>query len=62
MDNRKRRGHIESLIGKIFILSLFLVLIVNLLLPDKEQSEEENRVLETLPAPSLTSVLNWDFM
>lgn len=62
MDNRKRRGHIESLIGKIFILSLFLVLIVNLLLPDKEQSEEENRVLETLPAPSLTSVLNEDFM
>ena len=62
MDNRKRRGHIESLIGKIFILSLFLVLIVNLLLPDKEQSEEENRVLETLPAPSMTSVLNGDFM
>lgn len=62
MDNRKRRGRIESLIGKIFILSLFLVLIVNLLLPDKEQSEEENRVLETLPAPSLTSVLNGDFM
>lgn len=62
MDNRKRRGHIESLIGKIFILSLFLVLIVNLLLPDKEQSEEENRVLETLPVPSLTSVLNGDFM
>lgn len=62
MDNRKRRGYIESLIGKIFILSLFLVLIVNLLLPDKEQSEEENRVLETLPAPSLTSVLNGDFM
>ena len=62
MDNRKRTGHIESLIGKIFILSLFLVLIVNLLLPDKEQSEEENRVLETLPAPSLTSVLNGDFM
>ena len=62
MNNRKRRGHIESLIGKIFILSLFLVLIVNLLLPDKEQSEEENRVLETLPAPSLTSVLNGDFM
>lgn len=62
MDNRKRRGRIESLIGKIFMLSLFLVLIVNLLLPDKEQSEEENRVLETLPAPSMTSVLNGDFM
>ena len=49
MDNRKRRGRIESLIGKIFILSLFLVLIVNLIVPDKEQSEEENRMLETMP-------------
>lgn len=62
MDNRKRRGRIESLIGKIFILSLFLVLIVNLIVPDKEQSEEENRMLETLPAPSLTSIMNGDFM
>lgn len=62
MDNRKRRGRIESLIGKIFILSLFLVLIVNLIVPDKEQSEEENRMLETLPAPSLTSIINGDFM
>ena len=58
MDNRKRRRRFESLLGKIFILSLFLVLIVNLILPDKEQSEEENRMLETLPAPGLTSILN----
>lgn len=62
MDNRKRRGRIESLIGKIFILTLFFVLIVNLILPDKEQSEEENRMLDTLPAPSLTSIANGDFM
>ena len=62
MDNRKRRRRFESLLGKIFILSLFLVLIVNLILPDKEQSEEENRMLETLPAPGLTSILNGDFM
>lgn len=62
MDNRKRRGRIESLIGKIFILTLFFVLIVNLILPDKEQSEEENRMLYTLPAPSLTSIANGDFM
>ena len=47
MENRKRRGRIESLIGKIFILSLFLILLINLIVPDKEQSEQENRVLET---------------
>ena len=62
MDNRKRRGRIESLIGKIFILSLFLILLINLIVPDKEQSEQENRVLETVPKLSLTSVLNGDFM
>lgn len=62
MDNRKRRGRMESLLGKIFILGLFLVLIVNFILPDKEQSEEENRMLETLPAPGLTSIMSGDFM
>ncbi|HJD33137.1 MAG TPA: hypothetical protein H9911_01180 [Candidatus Mediterraneibacter tabaqchaliae] len=62
MDNRKRRGRIESLTGKIFILSLFLVLLINLIVPDKEQSEQENRMLETMPKLSLTGVLNGDFM
>ena len=62
MDNRKRRGRIESLIGKIFILSLFLILLVNLVVPDKERSEQENRMLETMPKLSLASVLSGDFM
>ena len=62
MDNRKRRGRIESLIGKIFILSLFLVLLVNLIVPDREQSDQENRMLDTMPKLSLTGVLNGDFM
>ena len=62
MDNRKRRGRTESLIGKIFILSLFLILLVNLVVPDKERSEQENRMLETMPKLSLASVLSGDFM
>lgn len=62
MDNRKRRGRIESLIGKIFLLSLFLVLLVNLIVPDREQSDQENRMLDTMPKLSLTGVLNGDFM
>ena len=62
MDNRKRRGRIESLIGKIFILSLFLVLLVNIIAPDREQSDQENRMLDTMPKLSLTGVLNGDFM
>ncbi len=62
MDNRKRRGRIESLIGKIFILTLFLILIVNFIVPDKEQSDQENRMLDTMPSLSLASIMNGDFM
>ena len=62
MDNRKRRGRIESLIGKIFLLSLFLVLLVNIIATDREQSDQENRMLDTMPKLSLTGVLNGDFM
>ena len=62
MDNRKRRGRIESLIGKIFLLSLFLVLLVNIIVPDREQSDQENRMLDTMPKLSLTGVLYGDFM
>ena len=46
MDSRKRRGRTAGLIGKIFILLLFAVMIVNFIVPDREQSEEENRVLQ----------------
>ena len=46
MINRKRKAQIANLIGKIFILILFLVLIVNLIVPDKKESEMENRALE----------------
>ena len=61
-QNRKRRGRIESLIGKIFLLSLFLVLLVNIIAPDREQSDQENRMLDTMPKLSFTGVLNGDFM
>lgn len=62
MDNRKRKGRIEILIGKIFILCLFLILVVNLIVPDKEKSEQENRVLEQMPKLSTASVLSGNFM
>ena len=29
MNSRKRKGQLESMIGKIFVLSLFLILLVN---------------------------------
>lgn len=60
--NRKRRGQIENLVGKIFILLLFVFMLVNLAVPDKEQSELENRMLESRPGLSMSTVMNGDFM
>ena len=61
MDKRKRKGRTEGLIGKIFILCLFLVMAVNFIVPDKEKSDEENRVLESMPKLSLASITTGDF-
>lgn len=60
--NRKRKARIANLIGKLFILILFLVLIINIIVPDKEQSELENRALETRPRFRMSSILSGDFM
>ena len=62
MINRKRKARIANLIGKIFIIVLFLVLIVNVIVPDKEKSELENRTLESRPRFNLTTVLSGDYM
>lgn len=58
MNSRKRKGQLESMIGKIFVLSLFLILLVNLIVPNKEKSEEENRMLETKPKASAASIIS----
>ena len=62
MNNRRRKGQIESLIGKIFILSFFLILIVNLIVPTKEKSEEENRLLEKKPKAPVSSIISGNYM
>lgn len=62
MKDRKRKGQIENLIGKLFILLLFVFMLVNIAVPDREISEEENRVLETRPSLSMGAVMNGDFM
>ncbi len=63
MDSRKKqRGRIEGLIGKIFILVLLVVMIVNLLIPDREISEEENRALASSPKLNWSTIMTGDFM
>ena len=60
--NRKRKARIANLIGKIFIILLFLVMIINVIVPDQEKSELENRALEQRPRFNLTTILSGDFM
>lgn len=60
--NRKRKARIANLIGKIFIILLFLVMIINVIVPDREESELENRALEQRPRFNLTTILSGDFM
>ncbi|HJD41080.1 MAG TPA: hypothetical protein H9913_13775 [Candidatus Blautia stercoripullorum] len=62
MMNRKRKARIANLIGKIFIILLFLVMIINMIVPDREESELENRALEQRPRFNLTTILSGDFM
>ena len=62
MMNRKRKARIANLIGKIFIILLFLVMIVNVIVPDRTESELENRALEQRPRFNLTTILSGDFM
>lgn len=62
MINRKRKAQIANLIGKIFILILFLVLIVSLIVPDKKESEMENRALESRPSFNMATIMSGDFM
>lgn len=62
MEKRKKKGRIESLVGKIFIVLLFLIMIVNLLVPDREKSEEENRMLTGFPKMTVENLISGDYM
>ena len=63
MDNRKKsKRRMERLIGKIFILCLFGVMLVNIIIPDREMSEEENRMLASKPKLTFSTLVNGGLM
>ena len=47
--------------GFIFFVILILVLFLNLIIPDKESSMEENRMLQTLPSFSVSKYADGRF-
>ena len=62
MERKKRKGRAERAVGMVFILVLLLMSVVNMLLPSRESSEEENRVLEQMPKLTMASVMDGKFM
>lgn len=60
--NKRRQRRIEGTVGKAFILCMILFFLLNLVVSDKEKSEEENRMLATMPKLTWSSLTSGDFM
>lgn len=61
MKKDRQRKVQEKLVGIIFILTLFLFLIINVIVPDREKSVQENRMLVTNPKFRLSSLISGDY-
>ena len=61
MKKDRQRKVQEKLVGIIFILTLFLFLIINVIVPDREKSVQENRMLATKPMFRLSSLISGDY-
>ena len=61
MKKDSQRKVQEKLVGIIFILTLFLFLIINVIVPDREKSVQENRMLATKPKFRLSSLISGDY-
>lgn len=61
MKKDRQRKVQEKLVGIIFILTLFLFLIINVIVPDREKSVQENRMLVPKPKFRLSSLISGDY-
>ena len=61
MKKDRQRKVQEKLVGIIFILTLFLFLIINVIVTDREKSVQENRMLATKPKFRLSSLISGDY-
>lgn len=61
MKKDRQRKVQEKLVGIIFILTLFLFLIINVIVPDREKSVQENCMLATKPKFRLSSLISGDY-
>lgn len=62
MRNHRRLRRIEGTVGKVFVLCMIVFFLLNLIVSDKEMSEEENRMLARMPRLTWSSLVSGDFM
>lgn len=62
MRNHRRLRRIEGTVGKVFVMCMIIFFLLNLIVSDKEMSEEENRMLAGMPKLSWSSLVSGDFM
>lgn len=62
MRNQRRLRRIEGTVGKVFILCMIVFFLLNLIVSDKEMSEEENRMLAQMPKLTWSGLVSGDFM
>ena len=62
MRNHRRLRRIEGTVGKVFVMCMIVFFLLNLIVSDKEMSEEENRMLAGMPRLSWSSLVSGDFM
>lgn len=62
MRNHRRLRRIEGTVGKVFVLCMIVFFLLNLIVSDKEMSEEENRMLARMPKLTWSSLVSGDFM
>ena len=58
----RRSKRIEGTVGKVFLICLLVLLILNIIVPDRSMSEEENRMLAERPKLTWSSLISGDFM
>lgn len=61
MRNRRKKIRTDSFVGKVFIICVFVLILGNLLVPNKKDSEEENKMLTGRPRMTLGAVISGSY-
>ena len=61
-NRRKKKRWVDAFIGKAFIICLLILIIGNLLVPNKKKSDEENRMLSEKPKLTVGALTSGSYM